>query len=225
MKFPFLTKPPAPETSAAAAAAASWPWSSCTNSPRTFSFRAAAGSADKIFGTTNREAEFYPYDDYYRPEGSKLQSEIIGPRSGRFFFEPGETSSIVKEAKLGQKKLRSEGPSMVAIESRDPFLDFRASMAEMVRAHDLSSDWESLEELLALFLKLNSKNNHGYIIGAFVDIVTNLTAGSNDSSSSSKFDEIRCSSSSTVTQCSFTSPLSFSSSGFCCLENDENGVV
>ena len=65
------------------------------------------------------------------------------------------------------------GAVVVTVESKDPYGDFRASMAEMVAAHGLR-DWESLEELLAWYLKLNAKGVHAAIVGAFIDLLVSM---------------------------------------------------
>lgn len=65
------------------------------------------------------------------------------------------------------------GAVVVTVESKDPYGDFRASMAEMVAAHGLR-DWEALEELLAWYLKLNAKGVHAAIIGAFIDLLVSM---------------------------------------------------
>lgn len=62
---------------------------------------------------------------------------------------------------------------VVTVESKDPYRDFRASMAEMVAAHGLR-DWEALEELLAWYLKLNAKGVHAAIVGAFIDLLVSM---------------------------------------------------
>ncbi|EPS61859.1 hypothetical protein M569_12934, partial [Genlisea aurea] len=59
--------------------------------------------------------------------------------------------------------------AVVEVDSMDPFNDFKASMEEMVWAHRLE-DWDSMEELLTSYLRVNAESNHGYIIGAFVDV-------------------------------------------------------
>ncbi|XP_042055837.1 transcription repressor OFP15-like [Salvia splendens] len=113
------------------------------------------------------------------------ESAVIGAlRSDRLFFDPGETRSILEDSRHGVK--------ITAIDSYDPFLDFRSSMAEMVAAHGLNS--LDFEELLACYLRLNDRSNHGYIVAAYVDLLIN---------------HHHCSSSAHY---SFTSPLSFSSS-------------
>ncbi|CAN6248535.1 unnamed protein product [Urochloa humidicola] len=65
------------------------------------------------------------------------------------------------------------GAVVVTVESKDPYGDFRASMAEMVAAHGLR-DWEALEELLAWYLKLNAKGLHAAIVGAFIDLLVTM---------------------------------------------------
>ncbi|CAN6241829.1 unnamed protein product [Urochloa humidicola] len=65
------------------------------------------------------------------------------------------------------------GAVVVTVESKDPYGDFRASMAEMVAAHRLR-DWEALEELLAWYLKLNAKGLHAAIVGAFIDLLVTM---------------------------------------------------
>lgn len=259
MKFPFLFK--ATETTSTAAAA--WPWPACVNNPKTLSFRATTNT--NIYKTMNSaylddrntSAETTP-DSYYstrtpfeirhHEDSFSAASEICeqpndetavirGVRSERLFFEPGDTSSILEEAKKAYNDFPyKESAAIMAMESRDPFLDFRVSMEEMVEAHGLK-DWDCLEELLTCYLRVNGKSNHGYIVGAFVDLLIHLALGcpgnSVSNSSTSAIDE-QCSSSSTTTQYSFTSPLSFSSSTYSStcspaslslLENEENDDI
>ncbi|KAL5574981.1 hypothetical protein UlMin_016680 [Ulmus minor] len=64
------------------------------------------------------------------------------------------------------------------IESNDPYVDFRVSMEEMVDSCELKSnmenDWQYLEDLLACYLRMNKKKNHGFIVEAFVDMYAGL---------------------------------------------------
>ncbi|KAL6642294.1 hypothetical protein ACP70R_020475 [Stipagrostis hirtigluma subsp. patula] len=71
----------------------------------------------------------------------------------------------------------AEGSVAVAVDSEDPYRDFRASMEEMVAAHGLR-DWAALEELLAWYLRINGKHNHALIVGAFVDLLLGLASPS-----------------------------------------------
>lgn len=196
----------------------------CAN-PKTISFRAA----NDIFKTMNsayldaanvdysadciapfESASFSSAPEVYGEDS--VETVIRGLRSERLFFEPGETSSILEEAKLDDDFPFKESVVM-AVDSMDPFVDFRRSMEEMVVAHGLK-DWECLEDLLTCYLRVNGKSNHGYIVGAFVDLLVSLAfAASSDTPVSNEEDHPHpnCSSSSSITTHSFTSPLSFSS--------------
>lgn len=118
---------------------------------------------------------------------------IKGVRSERLFFEPNCTSSLIlnneqkvshdhqnqnqEPEKLVQEEEDDDDQELpfkesvaLAMESDDPYLDFKKSMEEMVETHEIK-DWESLQELLGWYLKMNGKINHGFIIGAFVDLL------------------------------------------------------
>nr|GMD89872.1 transcription repressor OFP15-like [Ipomoea batatas] len=167
--------------------------------------------------------------------------------SERLFFEPGgaRSSKLLEEEEPPRTVAGGGGESFVfkesvemEIASRNPFADFRRSMAEMVEAHGggFPHDWKFLEELLACYLRLNGKTSHGYIVGAFVDLLVelfmdqslaneesdtiNVPSSSSSSSTSSintynshcQLSSTSSSSSSSSTTHSFTSPLSFCSS-------------
>ncbi|KAJ0046753.1 hypothetical protein Pint_05789 [Pistacia integerrima] len=112
-------------------------------------------------------------------DGESLEMVVRGARSERLFFEPGDTSSILEEAKTEGFPFKES--VLLAMESEDPYVDFRRSMEEMVETHGLK-DWECLEELLGWYLRVNGKKNHGFIVDAFVDLLVALA--SNNSSSS-----------------------------------------
>ncbi|URD96307.1 hypothetical protein MUK42_29745 [Musa troglodytarum] len=61
----------------------------------------------------------------------------------------------------------------MTMSSEDPYQDFRASMEEMVVAHELK-EWHSLQELLNCYLRLNERKNHKVIVLAFVDLLMHL---------------------------------------------------
>ncbi|KAE8718985.1 putative Ovate family protein [Hibiscus syriacus] len=152
MKLPFLFK-----NNSIQARSTSWPWPPCQQT-RTLSFRAD-------------ETPFEPVDD---PVETVIQGLV---RSERLFFDPGETSSILEEAKTtsDDNDIAPFRKSVVmSMESRDPFADFRNSMGEIVEAQGLK-DWENLDELLCWYLKANAKDSHGYIVAAFVDLLVELT--------------------------------------------------
>ncbi|MCD7457436.1 hypothetical protein HAX54_035084 [Datura stramonium] len=159
--------------------------------------------------------------------GEPLMELIIkGVRSAeRLFFEPNCTSSLIlDEHKVSQEdqnqepdqkleqqeEIEEEGDEelpfkesvALAMESEDPYLDFKKSMEEMVETHGIK-DWESLQELLGWYLKMNGKINHGFIIGAFVDLLIQFSPPNNSNS-----DSITCYSSAASSFSAPSSPLS-----------------
>ncbi|CAN1135673.1 Transcription repressor OFP15 [Linum perenne] len=89
-----------------------------------------------------------------------MESVIRGLKSSeRLFFSPGETSSVLLQEGKIREDCKEEGGDLlfsikegsngggagavaaVTLDSRDPFEDFKISMAEMVEAHGLR-DWE-----------------------------------------------------------------------------------
>ncbi|ONH95957.1 hypothetical protein PRUPE_7G098500 [Prunus persica] len=196
MKLPFLSK----NTEASrysSSSSSTWPWPSCSQ-PRTLSFRAGNDIFKTInsayFDTSTTEVietpdSFFTNSSESCPSFSTasddsgldpVETVIKGLRSERLFFEPkaGETSSIVMEE---EAKGAADGEELnivpfkesvvLSMDSPDPILDFRKSMEEMVEAHGLK-DWDHLEELLCWYLRVNAKSNHGYIVGAFVDLLS-----------------------------------------------------
>ncbi|KAH7554145.1 hypothetical protein ACOSP7_028835 [Xanthoceras sorbifolium] len=216
MKLPFLSKSNN-NNHTTLARSSSWPWPSC-HQPRTLSFRdkdntnmfKTINSAfldvdqtpDSSWFTNSSEsaASFSTASDESR--GESIENVIRGLRSERLFFEPGlgETSSILEEANAGGLPFKES--LVLSMESRDPYVDFRKSMEEMVEAHGLK-DWEDLEELLCWYLRVNGKSNHGYIVGAFVDLLVGFAFASTTSTAT----PCRCSCS--HHRDSPSSPLSF----------------
>ncbi|KAJ6698414.1 TRANSCRIPTION REPRESSOR OFP7-RELATED [Salix purpurea] len=255
MKLPFLSKM---NTNTDQSTKPSWPWPAYCHQPRTlsFSFRAGDGMFKTIssafLDATNNDvvdstpeswftdscesASFSTASDDQSGAGDPIETVIKGLRSERLFFEPGETNSILEEAKAGEEFPFKESV-VLSMESQDPHLDFKKSMEEMVEAHGLA-DWEGLEELLSCYLKVNGKSNHGYIVSAFVDLLAGFASSSSSSSSSTI---TRASTSNTQHRHDFcsssshhspSSPLSFytstsddsSSSTPCCVSSSENGA-
>ncbi|KAF7820446.1 transcription repressor OFP13 [Senna tora] len=131
---------------------------------------------DPWFTTSSESAaSFTTESDVGDADGeASVETVVRGVRSSaadseRLFFDPDETRSIL-EASVGSPFEESE---VVAMESADPYGDFRNSMAEMVESQGVR-DWEGLEELLGWYLRVNGKKNHGFIIGAFVDLLVSL---------------------------------------------------
>ncbi|CAH9108554.1 unnamed protein product [Cuscuta epithymum] len=167
----------------------------------------------------------------FSAESDDEQIIITGVRSDRLFFDrSGTSSSIAKpepppENQENVKKQREEekdagevGPPfeesvVVSMDSDDPYLDFKKSMAEMVESSGIN-DWDSLQELLGWYLKMNSKMNHGVIVRAFMDLLVGLisppSCSSSCCSSSSSANAVRTSYSSAVSCLSSpaNSPLS-----------------
>ncbi|KAL0303671.1 UNVERIFIED_CONTAM: Transcription repressor OFP13 [Sesamum radiatum] len=219
-----------------------WPLPSCKH-PKTLSFRATTTS-DDVFKTVNSvfldtsidvletletpESWFTnssecastfsadEHSDDNNVDSPSLEAIMQGVRSSeRLFFEPGETSSILKEPEISCRAalLPFKESVALALESDDPYSDFKKSMQEMVESHGLK-EWKCLEELLGWYLRMNGKNNHGFIVGAFVDLLVGMANDhhhnhhhhhrGNDSSASSM-----------AVCCSDTSTTSYSSAGSC----------
>ncbi|RRT79802.1 hypothetical protein B296_00001621 [Ensete ventricosum] len=134
--------------------------------------------------TTTTMSSACPGADQDEGRSAILEGAIC---STRFFFSPCTTKSIMEEAKpeasnrnaqrttkavLGRASFYEESITM-AISSEDPYQDFRASMEEMVVAHELR-EWHSLQELLQCYLRLNERKNHKVIMLAFVDLLMQL---------------------------------------------------
>lgn len=201
-----------------------WQWPSCKH-PKTHSFRADRGR-EEIFKTIN-SVFFDPIDSVATPESwftnssnsasfstesdescgdQSLETVIRGVRSERLFFEPDDTNSILEEAKANGFPFKES--LVMAMESDDPYEDFRKSMEEMVVSHGLK-DWKCLEELLSWYLRVNGKKTHGFIVGAFVDLLVGLaTATSSSSSSPPSCDQSAAFCSAVSSFSSSTSPLS-----------------
>ncbi|KAM0056400.1 putative transcription factor OFP family [Helianthus debilis subsp. tardiflorus] len=151
----------------------------CGGPSKTLSFRDITTEFDDMFATGDME--------------KSVESAIRGLRTERFFFNPGKTSSILEDAKPNKidkgKEKGSVVPfkdsvSMMEMQSTDPFADFKKSMQEMLEADKGLKEWENLQDLLSLYLTVNDKISHGYIIGAFVDLfLVNLCSPLSSSSS------------------------------------------
>lgn len=188
-----------------------------------------ADTSESWFTSSSQSARSFSTQSEDREE-SKLGSVedviIRGAQSNRLFFEPGDSRSILKEQEKAaaaatshdhhhhhhhHKVLFKESSVVLAMESEDPYEDFKRSMEEMVESYGLK-DWECLEELLGWYLKVNGKKNHRFIVGAFVDLLVSM--GGASSSSSSPFPSSHssncCDASTSFSSAdtSFSSPLS-----------------
>lgn len=167
-----------------------WPWPSCNNL-QTDSFRAC----NEVYKTVSsiyidHVDEFLTTSESWFTNSSECESSstlseesdeesleyvIHGLSSGRFFVEPNETKSIMEVVKGNE--LPFEESVALAMDSKDPYVDFRVSMEEMVEAHGLK-DWECLDEMLQWYLRANGKKAHAYIVEAFVDLLVALVSAS-----------------------------------------------
>ncbi|SPT21221.1 unnamed protein product [Triticum aestivum] len=116
-------------------------------------------------------------------EPSAEEAVIRGVRaSSRLFFEPEATKSIVMTSKPVADQAAFRGATALAIDSADPYGDFRRSMEEMVLSRGGGrgdDDWGWLEEMLGWYLRANGKKTHGLIVCAFVDLLVGLSAVNN----------------------------------------------
>ncbi|GKV27751.1 hypothetical protein SLEP1_g36886 [Rubroshorea leprosula] len=119
--------------------------------------------------------------------------------SERFFFSsPGGSNSIIDSspsiatAESSEPGATDDDQSLqiqsgnaptvndivaVSTFSRDPFMEFRRSMQEIVEARDLvdvKANWDNLHELLLCYLALNPKSTHKFITRAFADLLVSL---------------------------------------------------
>ncbi|KAF3434447.1 hypothetical protein FNV43_RR25550 [Rhamnella rubrinervis] len=174
---------------------------------------------DSWFTSSSECASFSTESEEF--DGESLEMVVRGARSERLFFEPGDTSSILDKTKEeaageacsggGDNEFDPFKESLVlAMESEDPYEDFRRSMEEMVECHGLK-DWECLEELLGWYLKVNGKDNHGFIVEAFVDLLVSLSVNggaNNNNNNSSTVNNDSTSFSSAISSFSSSSPSS-----------------
>ncbi|KAM2263937.1 transcription repressor OFP13-like [Malus sylvestris] len=239
MKLPRLFKKKETTTLAATSAVPWQYWPSC-NHPKTLSFRAGSGS-DNMFKTVNSvffdpiteggadqswfinsssSSDNQSTTECDHEDGEESLDTVVvrGARSERLFFKPEDTSSMVQKAKgagggeMMNPLLKEKYVVVLAsMESEDPLKDFRRSMEEMVECHGLSKDWEGLEELLGWYLKVNQKNNHGFIVAAFVDLLLALSAAAAAPSHHNYY--YSTSFSSAISSFSRSSPLSSSFQG------------
>ncbi|XP_062186127.1 transcription repressor OFP13-like [Phragmites australis] len=199
------SSPPSMST-ASFSTAASWQWPSCMQA-RTLSIRVDSGEIVSMRHDSNHKqqeeyktsmnpayvldsTEYYSCSLSTAPEQEPAvravadEDEVIvrGLRSNnRIFFEPESTSSIVSKAATAAA---FGGATALAIESADPYGDFRRSMEEMMMSHGVN-DWGWLEEMLGWYLSANGKKTHGLIVGAFVDLLVALASAPSPACSSS----------------------------------------
>ncbi|PON70269.1 Ovate protein family, C-terminal [Parasponia andersonii] len=186
---------------------------------------AVVDTPESWFTNSSESASFSTESEEYYA-GESLETVVHAARSERLFFEPGTDSSSILEktnsdAGTGEFAAACSGSGagellpyresvVLAMDSDDPCADFRRSMEEMVEMHGVK-DWECLEELLGWYLRVNGKNNHGFIVGAFVDLLVDLATAEGSGGSGGCND----SSTTTTTTTAMTAETSFSSAVSC----------
>ncbi|KAL4576715.1 hypothetical protein LXL04_012813 [Taraxacum kok-saghyz] len=172
-------------------------------------------SSESASMSTDPESENYINDN--NDQCSSMEMIARGVRSERLFFEPETTSSILETQGSGRQctpvdigegsdhggVLPYKQSVAMVMESDNPYGDFKKSMEEMVESHELK-DWDCLEELLGWYLRTNGKNNHAFIVGAFVDLLAGINCG--DINGASCSDDSIVSFTSAVS--TFSSPIS-----------------
>ncbi|OWM87663.1 transcription repressor OFP13 [Punica granatum] len=140
-------------------------------------------AASWLFTSTSESASYSTEVSEDLVADESLEVLVRGARSDRLFFEPqGDTSSIIGHPGSVDALVPPFKESVVlAMESENPYVDFRRSMEEMVESNGIK-DWECLEELLGWYLRMNGKENHGFIVEAFIDLLLNLSKGTKDDS-------------------------------------------
>ncbi|KVI09639.1 transcription repressor OFP13-like [Cynara cardunculus var. scolymus] len=153
---------------------------------------------DSCFTNSSESAsistESEKYFDNNECSSSSVETIVRGARSERLFFQPDATSSILETQGSGRQCTRVETGGglpykesvVMEMESDNPYGDFKKSMEEMVESHGLK-DWDCLEELLRWYLRMNGKNNHEVIVGAFVDLLSGISGGGGSDHSTATF--------------------------------------
>ncbi|KAD4584013.1 hypothetical protein E3N88_21614 [Mikania micrantha] len=154
---------------------------------------------DSFFTNSSESASISTESEEYlnTNEYFSLENIVRGAKSERLFFEPGPTTSSILENNKQCMDLGIGGNDggngndndnvslpykesvAMSIESEDPQGDFKKSMEEMVEIHGLRN-WDRLEELLGWYLRMNGKNHHEIIVGAFVDLLAGVSRGGGD---------------------------------------------
>ncbi|XP_054786128.1 transcription repressor OFP13-like [Prosopis cineraria] len=175
----------------------------------TLSFRTAIDNDDDdnnvnhvSFSITD-EPDYYYYFDGGDQSLEMLVRGILSCSYQRLFFEPNgnntsssmldktnkETFEAVSENERSEvDDVEESDPIMVVLESEDPLEDFKRSMEEMVEFLGVK-DWEGLEELLSWYLIINEKINEGFIVRAFMDLVSNLSTSAGGCSSAESYSD------------------------------------
>ncbi|KAG6528477.1 transcription repressor OFP13-like [Zingiber officinale] len=185
----FLFKPSSKEYAVSRPrSSSSWPWLSCSTArTESFSHVPAVSSSESCFTRSSEEPESFSTVSEFST-GASPETVVRGLRQsmGRLLFEPSCRSgsrSLLEEAAKAAEVPPFDGAVAVAVETENPYGDFRQSMEEMVAVHGVR-DRERLWELLIWYLRVNNEKTHGLIVGAFADILAGLASPSSSSNNS-----------------------------------------
>ncbi|CAD6228994.1 unnamed protein product [Miscanthus lutarioriparius] len=90
-------------------------------------------------------------------------------RRSRRSAAPPARQGVEEEEEYGRRVARES--VAVAVDSAEPYEDFRESMVQMVVEKEIYA-WDDLNDLLHQFLSLNSPRHHPLILHAFADLWT-----------------------------------------------------
>ncbi|XP_040990953.1 transcription repressor OFP13-like [Juglans microcarpa x Juglans regia] len=124
----------------------------------------------------------YSFSAELEEYGGELMVEMAvkALTSKRLSFEPAGDTSLMTGAIIS--RFHFQDCVVHAIESTNPYTDFRNSMEEMIEDYG-KKDLDYAEDLLAWYLRMNRKNNHGFIVEAFIDMFAGFASNSTTSSS------------------------------------------
>ncbi|KMZ70665.1 hypothetical protein ZOSMA_196G00140 [Zostera marina] len=139
---------------------------------RRTSFSSESSSSDSWFSDVMINKEYSTSDS---EDDEVFVRGLMTLRETRFFFDPvGKTKSISNEFPF-------KGNHVEVLDSKNPYMDFKISMADVVASHGgpiLTEDWSFLRELLDWYLKVNTEKSHPIIVDAFSDLLLEILSSS-----------------------------------------------
>lgn len=172
----------------------------CTQSPRTTSFRVRKDDMYKTINSVYFDDSVETTPDSWFTNSAESVSTTASSSSDSILDEPSDVEAVIRGAQQssnqrlffepGESSALLVGHVTVAVESEDPRADFKKSMAEMLESLGVrQGDFEGLKELLGWYLKANEEGNHGYILAAYVDLISGFSvrrSNKNDHSNDKK---------------------------------------
>lgn len=142
--------------------------------PKLFSiFSPKPANKTKLPNYSSKNHKLYQYFS-----ATSVSTQATSSFSSQIFKDyPSSSSSdhLVPYFRFDRSGHQVVGAKTVAVEkdSKDPYLDFRHSMLQMIVENEMYTK-DELMELLNCFLQLNSACLHGVIIRVFIDICTSF---------------------------------------------------